>query len=430
MMLRKGTRGPLAEDLRGLSPLLDLARDATSGEVSETAYIAGRARFLETAEREVESRASRAPLRIAYAMAAVVALAAGGWGLQRWHAPEWTVEGAVASAPVASGSFVQAPATNAATIAYADGSAVVLSPSARVRVVRGEAHHVVLEGGRTEVRITRGHGITLAWAFDAGPFTVRAAQGGLAMAWSADGEQLDVWPHDAETTVQGGVAGAGVLLRGGDHLTARVHQGELRIVRADGAVSTGSTAEPAPPEPSSNAIVTVAPINPTATALPAAPAPSAPHVPWSALVARGEYDTVLRDADAAGIDGTLSRRPLADLAALADASRYRGQTELSQRALTAERSRFPGSKEAHTAAFLLGRLADDQSHDAARAIGWYDRYLAEAPTGPFASDALGRKMIAMQASQGSEAARPIAAQYARRFPHGAYAAQAEEIRTR
>jgi hypothetical protein len=230
--------------------------------------------------------------------------------------------------------------------------------------------------------------------------------------------------------VQGGVAGAGVLLRGGDHLTARVHQGELRIVRADGAVSTGSTAEPAAPEPSSNAIVTVAPINPTATALPAAPAPVSAHVPWSALVARGEYDAVLRDADAAGIDGTLSRRPLADLAALADASRYRGQTELSQRALTAERSRFPGSKEAHTAAFLLGRLADDQSHDAARAIGWYDRYLAEAPTGPFASDALGRKMIAMQASQGSEAARPIAAQYARRFPHGAYAAQAEEIRTR
>jgi hypothetical protein len=423
-MPRKGTETAHADDLKELAPLLDLARTATTGEVSGLVHVAERARFLDRVGREAGS--SRVPMRVALAMAAGIALAAGGWGVQRWRAPEWTVEGAVASE-----GFVRAPATNTATIVFADGSAVVLSPATRVRVVRGEIRHLVLEEGRAEVRIARGP--TLAWAFDAGPFTVHAAKGGLAMAWSGDGEQLDVWPHDAETTVQGGVAGAGVALRGGDHLTARVHQAELRIVRADGAVSTGSNVEPAvPPEPSSNAIVTIAPSDPTsvAAALPGSPPPAAPRLPWSALVSRGDYDAVLRAADAAGIDAVLARRPLADLAALADASRYRGQTDLAQRALTTERARFPGSREAHTAAFLLGRLADDQSHDAARAIGWYDRYLAEAPSGPFASDALGRKMVAMQASQGTDAARSIATQYARRFPHGAYAAQAEEILTR
>jgi TolA-binding protein len=147
-------------------------------------------------------------------------------------------------------------------------------------------------------------------------------------------------------------------------------------------------------------------------------------------VAHGDYDAVLRDADSVGLDAVLSRRPLVDLVALADASRYRARTDVAQRTLTAERSRFPRSKEAHTAAFLLGRLADDQTHDAAAAIAWYDRYLGEAPTGPFASDALGRKMIAVQRTKGPDAARPIAEQYARRFPHGAYAAQAEELRTR
>ncbi len=375
-------------------------------------------------------------MRMAFAMAACVALVAGGWGVQRWRAPEWTVEGAVASE-----GFVRAPATNSATIAFADGSAVVLTPQARVRVVRGEMRHVVLEEGRAEVRL--GRGPMLAWAFDAGPFTVRASQGGLAMAWSGDGEQLDVWPHDAETNVQGGVAGAGITLHGGDHLTARVREGELRIVRADGAVSLSSNAaadasttdEPSADAPSANAIVsTTSDALPDAaslaTASPVPASPSAPHTAWSALVSRGDYDAVLRDANASGIDTVLARRSLADLAALADASRYRGQTDLAQRALTTERSRFPGSKEAHTAAFLLGRLADDQSHDASRAIGWYDRYLAEAPTGPFASDALGRKMIAVQKLQGPDAARPLAEQYARRFPHGAYAAQAEEIRTK
>src|SRR5580704_17930525 len=96
----------------------------------------------------------------------------------------------------------------------------------------------------------------LAWAFDAGPFTVRASQGSLAMAWSGDGEQLDVWPHDAETSVQGGAAGAGITLHGGDHLMARVREGELRIVRADGAVTTTTaTPTPAPTDPTSNAIV-------------------------------------------------------------------------------------------------------------------------------------------------------------------------------
>jgi hypothetical protein len=424
-MPRKGTEG--AKQLQ-LGTLVDLARGATSGEVSEQAHVAGRARFMDAVEHETGRSTSRVPLRIAMAMAAVMALTVGGWGIQRWRAPEWTVEGAVASE-----GFVRAPATSAATIAFADGSAVVLSPTARARVVRGDRRHVVVEDGKVEVRIA--HGPILAWMLDAGPFTVRASRGGLAMAWSGDGEQLDVWPHDAETTVEGGVAGTGVALHGGDHLTARVREGDLRIVRADGAVTTTSSSDPgASSSPSSNAIITLAPSDSTVPALPSAPSvgtsSALPHVAWPALVARGDYDAVLREADSSGLDSSLAHRPLADLAALADASRYRGRTDLAQRALTTERSRFPGSKEAHTAAFLLGRLADDQSHDPAHAIAWYDRYLAEAPTGPFASDALGRKMIAVQTSQGPDAARPLAEQYSRRFPHGAYAAQAEEIRGR
>jgi hypothetical protein len=357
-------------------------------------------------------------------MAAAAALVVGGWGVQRWRATEFIVEGAMASE-----GFVRAPTANNATIEFADGSAVVLAATSRARVVRGDRRHVVLEDGKAEVRIARGP--QLAWAFDAGPFTVRAAQGGLAMAWSGEKEQLDVWPHDAETTVTGGVAGSGVTLHGGDHLIARVRGGEVEIVRADGVTS----ARDASADPVATTIPSAAPAPSAPSDVPTLPAiapatPSAPHTSWSALVSRGDYDAVLRDADGAGLDSVLARRPLADLAALADASRYRNRTDVAQRALTTERSRFPSSKEAHTAAFLLGRLADDQSHDAASAVRWYDRYLAEAPSGPFASDALGRKMIAVERSQGQSAARPIAEQYAHRFPHGAYAAQAEELRTR
>jgi len=433
-MPRKGTDGA-----RSFDALARLAREAGTGEVNDAKHIAGRARLMDAIARQrgqldqSDTGRARMATRAALAIAAAVALTVGSWGVAKWRAPSYSVEGAVAQGPEEQG-FVRAPSSSAATIRFTDGSAVSLAPKGRARVVNGDRRHVVLEEGHADVRIAKG-GAMLAWAFDAGPFTVHASPGAVAMEWSGEGEQLDVWPRDAETTVQGGVAGSGVALHGGDHLTARVREGELRIVRADGAVTTTNDPPPST-DPSSNAIVTTTPnstatpdSNPNAIPNPNASAPSSPPLSWPALIARGDYDSILRDADSSGIDGALAHRPLPDLAALADASRYLGRTDVAERALTTERSRFPGSKEAHTAAFLLGRLADDQRGAPARAIPWYDRYLAEAPTGPFASDALGRKMLAVERTQGPAPARVLADQYARRFPHGAYAAQAEELRT-
>jgi TolA-binding protein len=426
-MPRKATEGA-----RSFEALARLAREAGDGEVSEAKHVAGRARLMATIEHDRDRRSSRGAMYGVMALAATVLLVLGARGLLKWRTPGWTVEGAVAQGTESQG-FVRAPSSSPATIRFADGSAVALSPKGRARVLGSERRHVVLEEGHAEVRVAPG-GPMLAWAFDAGPFTVRASAGAMAMEWSGDGEQLDVWPHDGETTVQGGVAGSGVTLHGGDHLTARVREGELRIVRVDGAVTTTNDAI-APAPPSTNAIVTTTPDARSSSPVTAPPAPAAAaksggsNVSWPALVARGDYTSLLRDAEANGIDGALAHRPLPDLAALADASRYLSRTDVAERALTAERSRFPGSKEAHTAAFLLGRLADDQQGAPARAVPWYDRYLAEAPTGPFASDALGRKMLAVKRTQGPDAARPIADQYARRFPHGAYAAQADELRT-
>jgi len=73
---------------------------------------------------------------------------------------------------------------------------------------------------------------------------------------------------------------------------------------------------------------------------------------------------------------------------------------------------------------LLGRLSEGEPEEA---IGWYDRYLREAPNGEFADEALGRKLIAVQRSSGAAGARPIAEQYLRRFPRGAYATRAREL---
>jgi hypothetical protein len=142
-------------------------------------------------------------------------------------------------------------------------------------------------------------------------------------------------------------------------------------------------------------------------------------------VARGDFAAVITEAEARGVDAVIDAGSLADVAALADAARYAGKDDLARRAMLAERSRFAGSSEARSAAFLLGRMVET-THPAA-AVGWYDTYLTESPDGSLAAEALGRKMVAVKASSSAAASRPIAVEYLRRYPRGAFAPAAKEI---
>ena len=148
---------------------------------------------------------------------------------------------------------------------------------------------------------------------------------------------------------------------------------------------------------------------------------------WSKLVASGDFANVVREAESEGVPHALANRPLADLRALGDASRYSGNSALARRAYSTLRARFASSSDALTAAFLLGRIAEEQDHSGADATRWYDEYLAKAPGGAFASDALGRKMLLVSKSQGTVAARPLAARYLQEFPGGPYAAAARAL---
>ncbi|HEY7374992.1 MAG TPA: tetratricopeptide repeat protein, partial [Polyangia bacterium] len=147
---------------------------------------------------------------------------------------------------------------------------------------------------------------------------------------------------------------------------------------------------------------------------------------WAAAIAGGNAAGVLAEAEAHGLDKTLLEVDNTALIALADASRYSGRPEVAVRALGAERQRFPDTPAAHAAAFLLGRLADDRGEVAA-GLAWYRRYLSETPNGPYAAEALGRKMLAVERISGRDAARSVAAEYVERFPNGTYMLQAHAI---
>jgi hypothetical protein len=148
---------------------------------------------------------------------------------------------------------------------------------------------------------------------------------------------------------------------------------------------------------------------------------------WPARVLAGEFHSVIDEAERRGVAEVLRRESAGNVMALADAARYAGAAPLATRALLEVRARFPRSAPARRAAFLLGRMAEDQDGDLRKALEWYRTYLADARDDGFRAEALGRQMTATLRLSGTDAARPMAAEYLRRYPRGAYAEAAQAI---
>ena len=156
---------------------------------------------------------------------------------------------------------------------------------------------------------------------------------------------------------------------------------------------------------------------------PAYPAPPAPPT-WQALYADGEFGAAVREARAQGIDGLVASSAQDDLWRLADAARIIGDGDLAVTSLSAYRNTFAASHDARTAAYLLGRISLEQRGDAVAAARWFDTYLAEAPDGPLAEEALGRAILAYDQLGRVDDARDSARTYLDRYPEGTFASQA------
>jgi hypothetical protein len=69
----------------------------------------------------------------------------------------------------------------------------------------------------------------------------------------------------------------------------------------------------------------------------------------------------------------------------------------------------------------------ESEQDPRAALSWFEAYLGEVPSGTYASEALGRKMLLVQLLDGKPAARALADTYLRRFPGGTYADAARAL---
>jgi len=317
---------------------------------------------------------------------------------------------------------------------FADGTVIALARGTHGRLagVDGRGAHVAISDGTASVNVVPKP--RARWTVDAGPFVIHVHGTVFTAAWNEATSRLDVKLERGSISVEGPVTGGPIAMRAGQRLTVAMRQSRVLLRAIDDRASDLAESDTTLAAPG----VEVAP--PPALAAPApaeaAPAPApvkaaahAAHVArsWPSALAAGDFAAIVEEA-ARDLPRALRAASSDDLAALADAARYQRRDDLARRALEAQRRRFHGSPRAADAAFFLGRLDENDGAGLVHALRWYDRYLGEAPSGSYAAEALGRKMVAMRDLYGVTTARTVADEYVRRFPHGSYAGAAEALR--
>ncbi|MET0792563.1 MAG: FecR domain-containing protein [Polyangiaceae bacterium] len=305
-----------------------------------------------------------------------------------------------------------------AALDFSDGSRVTASPLStfNLDVVGRRAALTRLLKGQLHVSVH--HEPDTNWHFFAGPYEVQVVGTEFDLGWDAEAGGLTLVMQSGEVRVLG----------------------DSRIHRVLGGQTLHLPLLPAPTAPSAPALAVVSPPAelahaPIAAFANAPPAPAAhsnagvQHAPssdWSAWLDQGRFADVVQAADTLGLDNALAAAGARDLKALALAARYTGRRTLSLRAWNALRERFPGPAVSVGAAFFLGRGYEEQG-DLSGALRWLGRYLAETPSGVYAGEALGRKLLLLDKSGDHAAALSSAREYLSRYPRGAYAKSAQAI---
>jgi hypothetical protein len=442
-MTRSTDRHDTTDSELAVSELVELARRSLDGDLSSQEQ-AGLVRFEQAIARRTLGGGQRRVWTYGFGLAATAAAVAVA--VTTLHPAGQKLTFDVIGSNLGDGGYVRAGNATGAEVRFSDGSNLALDPgtSTRVTELGPNGSHVFLESGHAHVRVT--HRPHAHWTVDAGPYSVRVIGTEFDIRWSGTEEMFDVQLHKGSIVVSGPLASRGLSLEAGQRLVANVKQGEIFLDR--GSAGTGTTSRQAPSDEEAQPAAATDEVGTaegrgSARTLPpvrgghARPGLSAPPasattsdaVPWARRVAGGDFQGVLADAERRGLETTIGTASVADLAALADAARYVRRSEVARRALLAERSRFPKSREGREAAFFLGGLSEDEAGGEAskQALAWYDRYLAESPKGAYAGNALGREMVLVHKLQGAASAKPLAERYLARFPDGPYASAARTL---
>ena len=336
---------------------------------------------------------------------------------------------------IVDGGYLHSSGSTGARLRFAEGSELAFLEGARgrLRSVDAKGARIAIERGTASVKVAHRPGAH--WLVDAGPFLITVQGTTFTVSWDATGEQLDLRMQQGMVSVTGPLSEGAITVRAGQRLAINLPKREVVLQDVESGAAVQPAGAPVSPEPEMG-LTQAHDTDHGDTAREAMGQRSGAHGhgavawprSWSAALVAGDADTILRDVERRGLERSLAEASGEDLSALADAARYRRRDSIAKQALLAQRSRFPGSARALDAAFLLGRLEEVREDNARKALSWYERYLEEAPSGAYASEALGREMIVTQDLMGVAAARRVAEDYLRRFPTGTYAGAARALR--
>jgi hypothetical protein len=428
-----------------LVELTNLARDARN-QVPVIAPLDLDAKWAVVSTR-IARQKSRRKTFIRLSMVGAVATAmAAAWSIPRLGrlpgraAAKQDLSYKIEGGSVVEGGYLREAGSEAINLQFSEGTKVVLTPGtrARLRTVNSSGARIAIEHGTTSFQVTPR--TEARWQVDVGPFLVTVKGTVFTVSWDAVSEHFDLKLQRGEVAVTGPISTGEISVKSGQRLVVNLPKKEAMITEEEDEGGQSSVGTPSP----NSAAPTEAP-TPTSerpapvTGLPAGRNPALASERktvdgkpfagsgWVEDVAAGQWDRVLAEVDRAGVKHTLAHASSDELLALADAARYRRRTGLARSALLAERNRFAGSPSALDAAFLLGRLEESGHARIGEAVHWYDTYLAGAPLGPYASEALGRKMMATKQLRGAQDAELLAREYLRRFPTGPYAGPARAL---
>jgi TolA-binding protein len=363
---------------------------------------------------------------LAGAAAVVLGIAAYRLPLQPSDSPlHYVVEGAT----VAAAETITA--TSAARVLFSDESSLGIETPAKIKVLGTDAHgaQVAITDGSIDVMVTpRRHS---SWRFEAGPFSILVKGTSFRLGFDAAKGRLDLYMKTGVVEVRGPRADRVLTLRAGESLELFANPPRETPIAAPVRVTQETSRPEIPASPSTTAETSRGAAK---HAAPGSPGRLAMHdgafaghsLSWSELIAKGDFSAIVQDAERRGLDVTLARGSAQDLITLADAARYTRKYETARQALLALRARFAGSDRAKDAAFFLGRLAEVGPASSDAALTWYDTYLAEARRGPYASEALGRKLTLL-VHRDRQLAHQTARTYLQLFPEGNQAQLARSV---
>ena len=332
------------------------------------------------------------------------------------------------------GGYLSQSGSAGVKVFFSEGSTFALTPGTRgrLRSVAEDGAHLAVENGTASLEITqsRGH----RWLVEAGPFLVTVKGTVFTVSWDPASERFELRLRHGHVVVSGPVV---------ERTASRCCAGQRLVVslpRAETVITEEPPEEAAALPPTRrrrrhrvrgatgdrerSAADPRRRRRPSSSSWPRARARAAGPPIWRAGTGIASSRTSIGTAST-----RRSRTPPARTCSPSPTRPGIGgaRSWLARRcwrSVVVFRARRARSTRSSCSG---GRRSCVNTEPRAQAIDWYDEYLAQAPTGAYAAEALGRKMILTNEAGGPAQARPIAGEYLLRFPTGSYAGSARAL---